>query len=210
MKPSEIFDDVRERIVDAGGNGDDPRISDTYLLRVYNRGRRDWARRTNALQKTATLTVLANTGEIAVPADFYSPASTYLDGRLLEPRSRERIIWGRSATSGVTTGTPTVMCIWARAVQVAPIPTVNTALTLDYYASASMVVDLAVESGDPKDMEDAVTEFVTAKAWQALENPSAAGDAMAAYEKMVEDAETNFDGPEEIRDVYDDVNHGWR
>ncbi len=204
MTPNQLIAEARTRIVDQGGDAEDPRIGADFMLSELNRGARTYERRAGAAQRTAAVVIAAD-GTAALPADYVAPKALYHEGDEVAPSSRTTIMKARKQTAAA----PIYWCVYARSIHVGPLLTAAVAAVFDYFGRTAEAVDADAPTGWPAETEDAALEHLVYKSWLALENETRAAAAKTLFDELVGEADNDHETLS-LSDLFDEESQDWR
>jgi hypothetical protein len=166
---------------------DDNRYTSTMVKSYLNIANQEWCARTNANEKSASVTIVQGTDAYALPADFIRDVGLIYDGKPLQRRDMRE----RPDYDSASTGVPEAYWVWGGKVYLYPIPNAVETCTLQYTSSpADMSADADTPGWVPGAYHKALVFYAVQLAKGSEGVADAAGYWLAQFEKQAQEYQT--------------------
>jgi hypothetical protein len=201
--------DIKRRARNIVGDESGVFLEDADLLDYANDGLVDLARKTEFLKTSTTISVVANTAEYALPADFIVEKRATLSGTSLRHSTLElldQLDVGKDVAGN--TDSPYFFYIWGNKVGLYPTPStaVVNGLKIWYVQAPTLLAADGDVPGLPIHMHEDIVRYVVARCREQADDLQGAGAAMGDYENRITLSKDQASNPDatsypSIRDI---------
>jgi len=198
MQVSEIINDVRKELLETTGSF----WNDAELLRLYNRGIKDFVSKTRILEDSAVLSLQVGRNDYPLPSNWTSASAVFhkktsdnaqIDYRRLRPSNLEKQAQERPHfldTSAERRDRPRRYWIWNKTLYIDPAPkeVEDADLTLFYKSKPVTVTDTSQSVEIDVDFTEALNAYILWKAWMKEQETDLADSQAIIYMSYVQQA----------------------